>query len=217
MGQISLLDEMEARARSGDPETSQRFFSKVREGTIRAEILIAMYGIDYDKRTSYEIAKLMNKPRDHVSPHMKPLEKMGFIEKTKHIFNDCEVWNLTDHGVDVAHKLITTAFIAKDVNRKKLEFPAPLQPPSRGDKKATEDQTKAANKIDIDTQIQKGDNISKVTVCSITQAELEQLLRAKELVIYMVQAENSDKRTHVLGMMRRLIVDTGWRLGDGRT
>lgn len=84
-----------SRARNTDPATSKKAASVIRPGSIRALILNTLNQGDF---ATYQIALILDKDRDAISPHMKPLEQMGEIERTGQTIQrpktlkECEVW-----------------------------------------------------------------------------------------------------------------------------
>ena len=79
MTQISLSFDP-PRARRSDPSTSHRAAAKVNAVSIRQRILDALevtWVLEHDGLTTFELAEKFALGRDAISPHMKPLEKMG--------------------------------------------------------------------------------------------------------------------------------------------
>lgn len=94
-GQYSL--DFSAKARKSDPATSKKA-AEAKHGTIRALILNTLR--THGPLATFQIAEILNKDRDSISPHMKPLAKLGHIqrsggtvirEKTK---KECEIWQI---------------------------------------------------------------------------------------------------------------------------
>ena len=92
MGQLrSLFDDEnmsittpvdEPRARKTDPDTSWNAARQVKANSMRHGILRTLIA-RADGLATFEIYKAMGLPsRDYVSPHMKPLERGGWVRKT---------------------------------------------------------------------------------------------------------------------------------------
>lgn len=95
-GQLPL-DFYPSKARAKDPQTSHKAARNVREGTIRALILSVLRQRDL---ATFQIAGILDKDRDAISPHMKPLEQMGMVRrsgqtvKNPRTEQECEVWQI---------------------------------------------------------------------------------------------------------------------------
>lgn len=88
------LDFEPVRARKSDPNTSHKAAATVKAGTVRALIL---HCLSTHNLTTEQIAAILDKPRDSISPHMKPLEKMGHVRRTGQVSvsnsgKECEIW-----------------------------------------------------------------------------------------------------------------------------
>lgn len=89
------LDFYPSKARARDPKTSHDAARNVKDGTIRALILNTLSQGDL---ATFQIAIILDKDRDAISPHMKPLERMGMVRrldqtvKNPKTGNECEIW-----------------------------------------------------------------------------------------------------------------------------
>lgn len=82
--EMSLLDLIDPpTARNTDPGTSHSAASLIQTGSIRQEILAVLMSSQSFGLATFEIAERIGVPRDYVSPHMKPLEKMGLVQRLK--------------------------------------------------------------------------------------------------------------------------------------
>lgn len=122
---IGLMEKPVPKARRRDPDTSKRAAAKVNVGSIRAKILVTLHNryvgcvnsraaADEDIRegmATFEIARRVGVPRDHVSPHMAPLCRLGFIKKAGYeVENDLtgtesEAYILTEAGIHIVPDL----------------------------------------------------------------------------------------------------------------
>lgn len=101
---MSLLDLMEAQTRANDPKTSKDAAKNIKADSIRRSILFILEKSGSEGLASFELALELSLPRDYVSPHLKPLERLGFTKKSgKTRLNpitsnntECEVWIVTD-------------------------------------------------------------------------------------------------------------------------
>lgn len=83
MTQIPLSFD-QPRARRSDPSTSHRAAAKVNVVSIRQRILDALsvtWVLDHDGLTTFELAEKFDSDRDAISPHMKPLERLGKVRR----------------------------------------------------------------------------------------------------------------------------------------
>lgn len=95
-GQVPL-DFEPPKVRVTDPKTSRDASKSIRPGAIRALILNCLR---QRPLATFQIAAILDKDRDSISPHMKPLENMGYIRRTGQTVKrektnkECEVWEL---------------------------------------------------------------------------------------------------------------------------
>jgi predicted transcriptional regulator len=73
------LDFYPTKTRYTDPETSKKAARNVKAGTIRALIL---HTLNNSNLATFQIAAILDRDRDSISPHMKPLEELGYIKRT---------------------------------------------------------------------------------------------------------------------------------------
>jgi predicted transcriptional regulator len=90
------LDFEPVKARAVDPKTSQDAARAINKNPskIRLQILAQL---TIRNMATFEIATALGKERDSISPHMKPLERMGYIRRTGQTKQrpggrQCEVW-----------------------------------------------------------------------------------------------------------------------------
>jgi hypothetical protein len=100
--QFSMLDQP-VEVRQHDPETSRAAAVRLNPKSIRLKILRAM-SLKGHALATFEIAEELQKGRDIISPHMKPLQHLKLVRKTGgqrlNIRTGCfsELWELTDAG-----------------------------------------------------------------------------------------------------------------------
>lgn len=97
MGTQMSLNFDPPKARLTDPKTSIDAAKSINARSVRGLILEILR--DYEQLASYQIANLMRTDRDSVSPHLKPLERLGLIERTGQTVvspkgRQCETWRL---------------------------------------------------------------------------------------------------------------------------
>jgi predicted ArsR family transcriptional regulator len=90
------------KARLSDPMTSHLAARGVNVHSIRGLILKTADESPVPL-ASFQIAKILDKDRDSISPHMKPLESLGYMKRSGQTVKrpngrDCETWELTDKG-----------------------------------------------------------------------------------------------------------------------
>ncbi len=88
------LDFYPTKARAQDPKTSHDAARSIDSKSIRAKILAELSLRDL---ATFQIAKNLGLDRDSVSPHMKPMERMGLVRRTEKLVKspkgrNCEVW-----------------------------------------------------------------------------------------------------------------------------
>jgi len=89
------LDFFPVKTRKSDPKTSRDAARNIKQGTIRALILSVLGQRDL---ATFQIAAVLDKDRDSISPHMKPLEEMGRVKRTGQTVKNpktgqnCELW-----------------------------------------------------------------------------------------------------------------------------
>lgn len=86
MVQIPLSFEP-VKARHSDPKMSHVAAAKVNNVSIRQRILDALsvtWILDHDGLTTFELAEKFDLGRDVISPHMKPLEKLGKVRRANY-------------------------------------------------------------------------------------------------------------------------------------
>lgn len=85
ISQNPLLDilskEERPRARHDNPRTSKVAAARINPGSLRHKILKCLEEEPMGLAT-FEVSKMVFKPRDIVSPNFAPLERMGYISKT---------------------------------------------------------------------------------------------------------------------------------------
>lgn len=104
-GDGPLFALFESRARANDPQTSKDAAKQVNVKSIRA-LILSVFKNHPEGLASFELSLKMALPRDYVSPHLKPLSKMGLLRKTgltrinpqTSNRTKCEVWRLTEKG-----------------------------------------------------------------------------------------------------------------------
>jgi len=96
MSEIQMsLDFDPPKARLTDPRTSKDAAKSVKTGTIRALILNQL---STNNLATFQIAEILDMYRDSISPHMKPLERLGLIRRSGQLVKNpktgknCEVW-----------------------------------------------------------------------------------------------------------------------------
>lgn len=82
--------------RKTDPNTSRLAAASIDPASIRGKILSALKTRDL---ATFQIAEQLGVDRDSVSPHMKPLEKLGRVVRTTQTVKSkkgraCEVWRI---------------------------------------------------------------------------------------------------------------------------
>lgn len=91
-------------ARKTDPETSKQAAKKIDANSIRHRILSVLAHYPQGLAT-FELAIQMATPRDYISPHLKPLERGGWVRKTgetkvnprsKQNKVESEIWQVTE-------------------------------------------------------------------------------------------------------------------------
>lgn len=100
------LDFDPSKARAVDPKTS-RDAAKFNPTGIRQRILSILYHAGRPLAT-FQIADSMGIPRDSISPHMKPLERIGCVRRSgQTVVNphsvrkvSSEAWEITNTGID---------------------------------------------------------------------------------------------------------------------
>lgn len=100
-----LFQFLDAHVRATDPKTSRDAAKQVNVKSVRALILLALRDFP-EGMASFELSTLMLVPRDYISPHLKPLSRLGLVTKTgltrlnpqTSNRTKCEVWRLTDKG-----------------------------------------------------------------------------------------------------------------------
>lgn len=99
MEQLNL--DFSARTRKNDPDTSKKAAAKVDLGKVRKQVLLEISRFGQYGASTIELASSLGRQRDSVSPHIKPLIELGFIEKAPFVRknpvtnNDCQVYVVT--------------------------------------------------------------------------------------------------------------------------
>lgn len=88
------LDFEPPRVRKTDPRTSHEAALGINITKQRQKILDVLNSGNY---ATFQIAERLNTDRDSVSPHMKPLERLGLVRRTgqtvkKPAGRNCEIW-----------------------------------------------------------------------------------------------------------------------------
>jgi predicted transcriptional regulator len=88
-----------------DPKTSKEAASKANFKGVRLAILQIL--VDSQGLATFEIARKIGKPRDSISPNMKPLERMNLVFRSgitrinPSTHSKSEVWKITQVGKDL--------------------------------------------------------------------------------------------------------------------
>jgi len=84
--------EWTARARTTDPEESHEAARKARNVDVSKRILVALATGDY---TTKELVDVLGIKRVSVSPCMKPLKRLGLVDRTGERRDGCAIWRKT--------------------------------------------------------------------------------------------------------------------------
>jgi DNA-binding MarR family transcriptional regulator len=81
--QPGLFDDEPQRARRRDPPTARQYAARVNKGlgAKRIEVLCAVQSAGSTGGTSLELSEQCGMRRESLSPHLRPLERLGYIKE----------------------------------------------------------------------------------------------------------------------------------------
>lgn len=99
--QLQFNFDLPPTARKTDPATSHAAAARIKTGSRRHEVLGVFKTYGQTGATSLTVANILNRQRDSISPHIKPLILLGYLERTglteenTQTGNQCELYRYT--------------------------------------------------------------------------------------------------------------------------